>query len=52
MKAKELMDIIQSLTDGEKEKDVFIFHDEYEDPGNVHVVYDTTQEILVIRNYD
>lgn len=50
MKLKEVIEILQSFED--QEKDVVIHYDESEDSSVENVIYDTTNEIVIIRNYD
>lgn len=51
MKLKELIEILQSFED--QEKDVVIHYDESGDSSVVeNAIYDTTNEIVIIRNYD
>lgn len=50
MKLKEVIEILQSFED--QEKDVVIHYDESGDSSVENVIYDTTNEIVIIRNYD
>lgn len=50
MKLKEVIEILQTFED--KEKEVVIHYDEFGDSNVENVIYDTTNEIVIIRNYD